>query len=207
VDQVFVNPSPRRMEGEYIFPLPLDVSISEFAMYVEGERLTAELLDSQQAREIYEEIVRNQRDPALLEYIGTNMFRARVFPIEPYSDKRIELEYTEVLRSDAGLTQYRYPLNTEKFSARPLESVTVNVDLRSNIPIKTIYSPSHPITVERDGEFAARVVYTDENIKPDTDFLLYYSVSPDVFGVNLLTYRQSGEDGFYLLMLTPTTQP
>ncbi len=207
VDQVFVNPSPRRMEGEYIFPLPGDVSISEFAMYVEGERLTAELLDSQQARAIYEEIVRNQRDPALLEYIGTNMFRARVFPIEPYSDKRIELEYTEVLRSDAGLTQYRYPLNTEKFSARPLESVTVNVDLRSNIPIKTIYSPSHPITVERDGEFAARVVYTDENIKPDTDFLLYYSVSPDVFGVNLLTYRQSGEDGFYLLMLTPTTQP
>ena len=207
VDQVFVNNSSFRMEGEYIFPLPDDVSISDFAMYVEGERLTAELLDSEQARAIYEEIVRNQRDPALLEYIGTNMFRARVFPIEPNSDKRIELEYTEVLRSDAGLTQYRYPLNTEKFSASPLESVQISVDLRSNIPMKTIYSPSHAIAVERDSEFAARVVYADENIKPETDFLLYYSVSPDAFGVNLLTHREAGEDGFYLLMLTPATQP
>ena len=206
VDQVFVNKSPFQMEGDYIFPLPDDVSISEFAMYVAGERLKAEVLESRQAREIYEEIVRQQRDPALLEYIGTNMLRARVFPIEANSEKRIELEYTEVLTADAGLTKYRYPLNTEKFSAEPLESVSITVDLHSNLPMKTIYSPSHSVEIVREGEFAARITYADENIKPETDFLLYYSVSIDDFGVNLLTHRQSSEDGFYLLMLTPKTQ-
>ncbi len=206
VDQIFVNESPFQMEGTYIFPLPEDVSISEFAMYVGGERLKAELLDKDTARKIYEDIVRSMRDPAILEYIGRNMFRARVFPIEPNSEKRIQLEYSELLQYDAGLTRYLYPLNTEKFSAKPLQEVSVRVDLTGAQPLKTIYSPSHKITVTRDGEYTAHIIYADENVKPDTDFILYYSVSAGDVGLNLLTHREPDEAGFYLLMLAPQTE-
>jgi len=206
VDQVFVNESRFQMEGTYIFPLPEDVSISEFAMYVGGERLEAELLDKDTARKIYEDIVRSMRDPAILEYIGRNMFRARVFPIEPHSEKRIELEYSELLQYDAGLTKYLYPLNTEKFSSKPLQEVFVRVDVNSSQRLKTIYSPSHKITITRDGEHAAHIVYADENVKPETDFILYYSVSAGDIGLNLLTHKEPDEAGFYLLMLTPQTE-
>ncbi len=206
VDEIFINEAPFQIEGTYIFPLSEDVSVSEFAMFVDGERLTAELLDSDKAREIYEGIVRRHQDPALLEYIGGGMFRARVFPIPARGEKRIQLQYSEILRADAGMVKYQYPLSTEKFSHENLQEVSVDVQLHSAQPVKAIYSPSHAITVERNGEHDATIRYAEEDVKPDRDFLLYYTFSDEDFGVNLLTHRVSGEDGFYLLMLAPKTE-
>jgi len=206
VDQVFINEAPFQIEGTYIFPLSEGVSVSEFAMFVDGERLEAEMLDSEKARKIYEDIVRRRNDPALLEYMGGGMFRARVFPIPAKGEKRIQLEYSEILKADAGLVKYQYPLNTEKFSHRPLEKVSVSANLYSTSPLKAIYSPSHQVTVNRNGEHNAEIKYVDENVKPDRDFLLYYTVSLDDFGLNLLTHRIGNEDGFYLLMLAPKPQ-
>ncbi|MBC8229588.1 VWA domain-containing protein [bacterium] len=206
VDQVFINEAPFQIEGTYIFPLSEGVSVSEFAMFVDGERLEAEMLDSEKAKQIYEDIVRRRNDPALLEYMGGGMFRARVFPIPAKGEKRIQLEYSEILKADAGLVKYQYPLNTEKFSHRPLEKVSVSANLHSTSPLKAIYSPSHQITVNRNGEHDAEIKYVDENVKPDRDFLFYYTVSLDDFGLNLLTHRTGNEDGFYLLMLAPKPQ-
>ena len=206
VDQVFVNESPFQLEATYIFPLPAGVTISKFIMYDEsGKPLKAELLNSDQARQIYEDIVRQMRDPAILEYLGTGAFRARVFPILPWGEKRIQLQYSEVLRYDSGICKYSYPLNTEKFSSKPLQEVNVTVELKSNIPIKGIWSPSHEgsIKVEQEGNNFARIVYADENKLPDKDFLLYYTVSDDDVGLNLLTYKEPSEDGFYVFMASP----
>lgn len=209
VDQVFINQSYRQIEATYIFPLPEGVAIKRFVMYVGGEPLEAEVLDSEQARKIYEEIVRSMKDPAILEYMGRGAFRARIFPIMPWEEKRIQLEYTEDLTYDAGLVKYQYPLNTEKFSSIPLEEVQVAVDLSSHVPIKSIWSPSHEdsIVVDRQGEHSARIVYADENVKPDRDFALYYTVSADDFGLNLMTYREPPDDGFYVLMAAPNYEP
>ena len=116
IDQVFVNPQPRDVEGTYIFPLPTGASFSAFSMHVDGEQLHAEILSADEARRIYEEIVRQRIDPALLEYVGQGAYRARIFPIPAEGEKRIELSYDEVLVRDAGIVRYSYPLNTEKFS-------------------------------------------------------------------------------------------
>ncbi len=191
VDQVFINLSPMEIEADYIFPLPPGATVTDFIMYIGDEALKPELLDSEQARKIYEDIVRSRKDPALLEYIGRGAFRARVFPISPWGEKRIQLEYSEVLSYDAGLCKYSYPLNTEKFSAKPLEEVEVVVDLTSHVPIKSIWSPSHEnhIIVDRPSDYSARIIYADEYVIPDIDFVLYYTVSEEDFGLNLMTYR------------------
>lgn len=203
VDQVFVNDNPFDMEGEYIFPLPEGASISQFAMWVDGRRLEAEVLERDKARQIYEDIVRQKRDPALLEYVGRNAFRARVYPIPARSEKRIELEYSEVLPQDHGLIRYVYPLNTEKFSSRPLEEVSVNVQIVSRQAIKAVYSPSHEVSVRKVGDQRAEVSYRAINIRPDKDFVLYYTVSGDDLGANLLSYREGNENGFFMLLLAP----
>lgn len=203
VDQVFLNDAPFDVEGTYLFPLPEDAGISQFAMWVDGQKLEGKVLNKDEARSIYESIVRQRRDPALLEYVGRNAFQARVFPIPARGEKRIELEYTQVLKQDTGLVRYVYPLNTEKFSARPLQQVSIQVDVRSREAIKAIYSPSHPVAISRDGEYNARVGYEDHNVKPDTDFVLYYSVSPEDIGLNVLSYKPAGENGFFLLLVAP----
>lgn len=207
IDQIFVNDSDAVLEGTYIFPLPEDATISDFAMYVDGARLEGKVLDREQAREIYEGIVRRQRDPALLEYIGRGAFQARIFPIQPHSEKRVEISYAQVLKAENGLVKYVYPLSTEKFSPQPLGSVTINVDLKSPQALKAIYSPSHNVSVGRESDFHAVIGYEDSNVKPDRDFVLYYSVSTDEIGATLLTYKQDATtDGFFLLLVTPQVQ-
>ena len=206
VDQVFVNEMPYDIEGEYIFPLPEGASISQFAMWVDGKRLEAQVLNRDEAREIYEDIVRQQRDPALLEYIGRNAFRARIYPIPARGEKRVELEYTQVLPQDQGLIEYVYPLNTEKFSARPLEQASVSVRITSRQPLKSIYSPSHEVAVHRVSDLIAEVGYEESNVTPDKDFVLYYSANEDDLGINLLSYKEPGQDGFFLMLLAPRVE-
>ena len=206
IDQTFINESSYQLEGTYIFPLPEDAAISDFAMWVDGKKLEAQVLDAAQARSIYENIVRNQRDPALLEYSGRAAFRARIFPIPPKSEKRVEIEYAQVLKAEQGLVRYAYPLSTEKFSTRPLQNVSINVSIKSSAGLRAIYSPSHDVSVAREGEFAARVGYEDKNVRPDRDFVLYYSVSPDSIGVNLVTYKTGSDDGFFVLLVTPNVR-
>jgi len=203
VDQVFVNETGHDLEGEYIFPVPEDATISSFAMWVDGQRLEAQVLDRDQAREIYEEIVRQQQDPALLEYAGRDAFRARIYPIPAYGEKRVELEYSEVLASDSGLIRYAYPLNTEKFSARPLQDVSVAVRVKGSQDLKTIYSPSHEVDIQRISSREAQITYQDENVTPSTDFVLYYSIGDVSVSVDALSYREGTEDGYFLLLLSP----
>jgi Ca-activated chloride channel family protein len=138
VDQEFYNPNPQRLEGTYIFPLPDGAAIDKFAMDVDGQMMEAELLSADKARSIYEEIVRRQRDPALLEYAGRGAFKVRIFPIEPNSKKHVKLQYSQLIKSDGGLSEYVYPLNTEKFSARPVGRVSVKVVLKAGTAIKNV---------------------------------------------------------------------
>ncbi len=207
VDQVFVNPNPFPVEGTYLFPLPEDAAISRFTLWVDGKPQEGKLLPRDEARRIYEEIVRSQRDPALLEYVGRDAFQARIFPIPAGGERRVELEYTEVLDLEGGLVRYVYPLNTEKFSSRPLEEVAVSVDIRSSRdPIKAVYSGSHDVAVDRESDFHVRVGYEETDVLPDKDFTLYYGLSGEEFGLNLLSYREPGEDGFFLLLVAPDVE-
>jgi len=207
VDQVFVNEGRHEVEGTYIFPLPEEAAISEFAMWVDGEKLEGQVLERDEARRIYEDIVRRRRDPALLEYVGRDAFQASIYPIPPGGERRIELEYSEVLNMDNGLVEYVYPLNTEKFSPRPLEEVVVNVTIRSKEPLRAIYSPSHDVDIVRRGDHNAVIGYEEYDVKPDRDYVLYYTVSPEDVGVNLLSYKpDSRSDGFFLLLAAPKVE-
>ncbi len=203
VDQVFVNDAAFVVEGIYLFPLPEDAAINSFDMTVDGKKLEGKLLGKEEARAIYERIVREQRDPALLEYVGRGAFQASIFPIPPGAERRIELTYTQVLDKNSGLVHYRYPLNTEKFSARPLQRVAVTVRVEDRLPVRAVYSPGFDIAVQREGENAITASYEATAVLPDRDFDLYYSVSDDAIDINLLTYKPSDEDGFFLLLVTP----
>ena len=203
IDQEFFNPTGSRLEGVYIFPLPPGAVISDFAMEIDGKMVEAELLDAAKARTIYEDIVRRMKDPALLEYLGNGAFKVRIFPIEPRSGKRVKLSYSEVLKSDGGLYAYTYPLNTEKFSATPLEDVAVKVNVEASRSLRTIFCPTHDVEVKRKGDRSAVVGFEAKSVRPDQDFTLYYSTDEKAVGLTILCHRPPGEDGYFLLTATP----
>ena len=110
IDQSFYNPYDRQEEGTFVFSLPRGASVSRFAMYVEGLLVEGEVVERQRAAGVYQSIVSRQRDPAILEQIGDNLFKMRVFPIFPKAVKRILLDYTVPLEAVGGACSFRLPL-------------------------------------------------------------------------------------------------
>ena len=203
VDQEFYNPHSARLEGTFIFPVPKGAHLDKFRMEINGQSTEAELLPADKARRMYEDIVRKLKDPALLEYAGRDIFKVRIFPIEPNSRKRITVSYTELLTIDNGLVNYRLPLSTEKYSAKPIHAVSVKVDLETKRPLKAIYSPSHSVEVKRQGSNRATAGYQGKEVQPDTDFALYFAPEKDDVGLNVLSHCVRGEDGYFLLLASP----
>ena len=217
VEQIFRNDTPYTLEGTYFFPIPDEASISEFAIWENGKKLTGEVRSREEARRIYDEIVRRQRDPGLLEYAGKDLFQASIFPIPPNSDKKLELTYTQILKAESGTVAYRYPLGTGRNlwarspgnverGVRPLPvqsfgTVSGRIEIVGRQALRNIYSPSHDVEVKKKGETSATVTF--ETSSNDSDFQLYYGLSDSDFGLSLLTYREAGKDGYFLVILSP----
>ena len=204
VDQVFVNPYHRELEADYIFPIPENASVGRFTAWLGGRKMEAELLDAKQARKIYEDIVRQRKDPALLEYAGRGMYRLRVYPVPARGEVRIKIEYQQTLKADNGTVDYLYPLNTEKHSGSNLEECKINVNVNSFENIGTLYCPTHIVTTERVSEKSLKAAYFEKNVKPDKDFIIHFTRQKTDFGFHLLTYKEPGEnDGYFLGLISP----
>ncbi|MFM9904219.1 MAG: VIT and vWA domain-containing protein [Pyrinomonadaceae bacterium] len=224
VEQVFRNDTQYTLEGTYFFPIPETASIVEFAIWENGKKLVGEVRSREEARRIYDEIVRRQKDPGLLEYAGKDLFQASIFPIPPNSDKKLEMTYTEVLKAESGTVAYRYPLGTGRnVWARPMPmpmednrgvissggrvpkqqfgTVSGTIEIVGKEALRNIYSPTHAIETKMKGETSAKVSF--ETKGNDTDFQLFYGISNNDFGMSLVTYREPGKDGYFLLMLSP----
>lgn len=209
IEQVFANNTGRRLEGIYLFPLPDQAAIDKFTLDINGKTTDAEILSADKARQIYTDIVSKTRDPALMEYVGRGVVRIRVFPIEPDKDTRITLRYSQTLTSDNGLITYNAPLRVcSAEQGRGIDSVAVRVDLDSDRPLRTIYSPSHPIDIKRSVPEKAVVGYEGTNIRPESDFQLVFSQERkrgEEVAVNLAAYPDA-EGGYFILFASPTDE-
>ena len=202
VEQVFRNDTDATLEGTYFFPIPETASISEFAIWDGDRRLVGEVRSREEARRIYDEIVRRQRDPGLLEYAGRDLFQASIFPIPPRSDKKLELTYTQVLRAESGTVAYRYPLGTGR-NLSTIGTVSGRVEVEGREALRNIYSPSHRIDVSNNGERRARVSFESAAGREPQDFQLFYTLSNQDFGLSLVTHREPGKPGYFLLTISP----
>lgn len=200
IDMQFTNNGDALAEGTFIFPLPNNAAVDRLTMFINGQAYDAKILSADEARQIYDEIVRQYRDPALLEYLGMQAIQANVFPIPPRESRRIQIDYSQLLPVDNGLVQYVYPMTAKRL----IDEMSVSVEVESSTPIGAVYSPSHNIGLSREGTTAFKAGYEASNTVESEDFTLYYGLASDEISVNLLTYRASAnEDGFFTLLIQP----
>jgi len=204
VSQTFVNTGSAQMEVCFVFPLPYDGAIDQLTLLVDGKEFPARLLPAPEARRIYEEIVRKNRDPALLEWVGTGMFKTSVFPVPPGAERKVTLRYSQLCRKDQGLTDYLFPLSTAKYSSQPVEKLDFQVAIESTTDIKNVYSPSHGVDVKRPDNKHATISLRVANQVPTSDFRLIYDSGRGEVGASLISYRRDGaDDGYFLMLATP----
>jgi Ca-activated chloride channel family protein len=207
VTQEFQNATPSDLECTFVFPVPKGAAIRDFAMWVGGKRVQGELLEKDRAREVYEQIVRRARDPGLLEYLDGSVLRMRIYPVPAKGTQKVEVEYTELVPMDEGLAEYRFPMRVGDKASRTLEDLTLAVRIRSKVPIKSVYSPTHDLGVTRPSDHEAVAGTEMKAAALDRDFHLFYTVGEQDVGLNLMTWRPDPrQPGMFLALVSPRSE-
>lgn len=199
LELTFYNPSDLVQEETYLFPVPKGTVISNLTLCGDGQCHEGKLMNATEARQVYEEIVRQTKDPALLEYLGERAFQVRVFPIPPKGEQKVKISYQQVLQRAGNLIELLYPITAQK----PIEQLVIQIHLRENEPIASIYSPTHTVSVQKVSETEATISFEATQVKSAQDFRLFYTVSEKELGVDVITYRVGDEDGYFLLLISP----
>src|SRR5213080_816372 len=147
VEEWFRNSGPVLDEGNYLYPLAGEAVFSDFSLWQGDRELKGEPMDASQARAIYEDIVRQKRDPALIELAGHGLLRARVFPINPGETRKITLRYTQILDRAGAAWRFRYVGGPSGSAASRSFRLEVDSAARFGEP----YSPTHRVSVTRSG--------------------------------------------------------
>ncbi len=204
VEQTFRNHTDRDLEATYLFPVPRGANVNKFTMWIGGKETSGELLDAKKAREIYTSIVRRTQDPGLLEYVGNNLFRMRVFPVPRKGDQKVTLSYTSVASKEGNLVEIIYPLKTDGKATATLEEFSITASIKSQHGVSNVYSPTHSITLKRKNDNEVAVSFDRNQGLLDKDFQLFYSTSDKDIGLTALTHRPlSKENGYFCLLVSP----
>jgi Ca-activated chloride channel homolog len=204
VHQSYRNRSGRDLEAEFIFPLPPGASVRDFSMWVAGKHYKGEAVDASKARQTYEDIVRRLQDPGLLEYIGRDLWKARVYPVLRMSEQEIEITLTTILPLEADMISYQYRVRAGQTARSTVKDFTMVVQIQSPDALGPIYSPSHDVAIDRRGDRSAVVSFERNAYQLDKDFQLYFVPKAERIGASLLTHRPSpGDPGYFLLLLSP----
>lgn len=201
IEESFVNRTNSRLEGQFYFPLPQDASISGFGMWIGNELVEADVVEKQRAREIFETILREKRDPGLLEWTGGNIFKARVFPIFPHSEKRIKITYTQVLPLRGNKYRYTYGLRSELLRQFPLRDLSIDLKIYSESTLRKVECPSHSARIDQT-DHSGHIEFSAQEYSPDADFEAVIEIdgrSSDV----VVVPHQRGDDGYFMLQLMP----
>src|SRR6266704_5136330 len=178
ITETFVNRGSRVGEADFMFPLPKGAAFQDLKLSINGEMVAGETMSADRARQIYEEIVRRQRDPALLEWMGYGLLRARIFPIAPGEEKKVVVRFQTVAprEGDALRVDYFRGLRTNQVGIyQQPEGRTSFVLTYPNDPMYgTAYSPTHSIFEQGYGSDGGGGGYDDDYSEGDRSFASSY---------------------------------
>lgn len=207
VTQVFLNKENRQVEALYTFPVPKGASVSNFSMWINGKEMTGEVLEKKRAREIYNSYKQRRKDPGLLEQTNYKTFEMRIFPIAPKAEQRVQITYYQELDFDNDWATYVYPLATTtrtQVDSRVIGRFSVSANIKSAIPISALQSPSHGndfvMINHTENYHEASLEKNDGDLARDV--VLAFQITRPVTGLDLLTSKPEGEDGYFSLTLT-----
>ena len=196
VEERFRNAGGGLAEGSYLYPLPGEAVFQNFSLWNGDQEIRGEVMQADEARGIYEQIVRRRRDPALLSLAGHGLVRAQVFPIGPGETRKVTLRYTQLLDRSGDAVRLRYALGDRGPAAG---GETFRVRIVDADAFGTPYSPTHRVTSSRSGGSL------DVRVDPATggDIELFLPLRRGLVGTSVVSHAPGGEDGYFMLLLSP----
>jgi Ca-activated chloride channel homolog len=220
ITETFVNRGSRVGEADFMFPLPKGAAFQDLKLSINGELVAGETMNAVQARQIYEEIVRRQRDPALLEWMGYGLLRARIFPIAPGEQKKVVVRFQMVAEREGDALRIDYfrgmRTSQREMNQQPEGRMSFVLTYPNDPIYGRVYSPTHSIyedpyayasvsfgdhpVASNDRASTRRVEIRDA--RGEVTLLLPIRRSTSA-AISLLANAPGNDDGFALITLSP----
>ncbi|HEY0099538.1 MAG TPA: VIT domain-containing protein [Pyrinomonadaceae bacterium] len=193
--QIYDNHTAQTLEGKYLFALPPAASVADFAVWDGDTRIPGVMMERRRANAVYGEIKQAAVDPGLLqqddEHEGQTAFSAKVFPINPYGSKRVEMEYTEMLAVESLNSHFTFPLKPSFGDAQRVGEFNLHIRVLGDYPI-TVSDPGqkgYPLHVlkSQPGEFEAE--FRAREIALTEDFSFDYRIDAPQSALSFIAYR------------------
>ena len=205
-DQIFTNHAEWEVEGIYEFTLPEGAIITDLVLWIDDKRVQGLILEKEEARQIYDDIVFQRIDPALLEQVTPNQFRLSIFPFPAKGSRRVEFEYMQLLESHSGRLDYSFPLAPETDQPLQMELFVLRAQVRSQHAFEVTTSGLPRLTeIDRPDAHRANIFFGDEKTKPREDFTLTIRQIDDRPKPTVISFAPQANDdlGYYALWLPP----
>lgn len=206
VNQIFLNTENRIVEALYTFPVPAGASVSNFSMIINGKEMIGEVVEKKRAREIYQSYKRTRKDPGLLEQVDFKTFEMRVFPIQPNAEQQIKITYYQPIDFDHDWGTYVYPLatSTDGVNEKTTGKFALTLDIKNEIPVTNVSSHSHPnefVVVNHTPKYIRASMEVNQG-DLSRDVVISFQAERAQTGLDMITSRHPGEDGYFLMSLT-----
>lgn len=202
--QVIHNPTARPIEVEYLRPLPLEGAVAGLTLLADGQELAGKIYNKDEAWNVYREIVAGAQDPALLEYAGQGLFKARIFPVPARGRRSLELKFEMLLKKEDGQTSFVFPLADPLTQGREIEDQAINIRLKTSQPLKTVYSPVE-MAISRQSDREAVVSLNARQAPPLETARLYFQAreAASIGGMVLSHKPDQDDDGYFIFLADP----
>lgn len=211
IDETFFNHLNTTAEATCIFPLPEGAVITELIYWMNGVKYIASVKEKKAAQQAYNDKIRRMLDPALLQFAGDNVFKLNIAPLNPRTDVRFAITYTELLPYEFGKVSYKFLLNATSISSKPLERVSLTINAHTQSKFISMTSPTHGNftvhKIQQNSPSDYTMTFGDENFLPDRDYVLSFETARDGVDIHALGYvgapQDSLGDGFFATWITP----
>ena len=201
VGETFYNSGRGLAEADFFFPLPPASAASGLQLLMNGRFYGGNLLTRKRAGRIYDEITRRQRDPALLDCVGKDLYRCRVFPIPANGTASVKFSYRHPLEAAGPMRRLVVPLDAARFHKRPVGEFSLSIHLETEAGLQAITCPTHDVSIRRVSAHEAFVDLRAKNAVLARDLVLLFAVDDAPVGAVVSSYRRVGQAGYFLLSL------
>jgi len=203
VTETFVNQGSGIGEADYMFPLPKGAAFQDLKLSINGELVSGETMNAAQALQIYEQIVRQRRDPALVEWMGYGLLRTRIFPIGPGEEKKVVVRFQSVAEREGDALRMDYFRGSrsgpEMRTSEPEGRNSFTLEYPDDSRYGNAYSPTHSLTTTRSRSMREVTLNGDGR---EITLLVPVRRSTEP-AIAVLTYAPAHENGFALVTLSP----
>jgi Ca-activated chloride channel homolog len=193
--QIFDNHTLSTLEGKYVFALPKKSSVADFAVWDNDLRIPGVMMERRRANQIYGEIKQAQVDPGILqttdETESSAGFSAKIFPINAYGTKRLEMEYTEDLAVENLTSHFTFPLKPSYGEAQTAGELNLKIRVLNSYQFTPVWAENapYPLQISKSepneliGEFHAK------DVRLKDDFAFDYQINAGGDALSVIAYR------------------